>query len=87
MTKRKKFRQRRDFKKLEERRMKAGKMFSVGTRQSDVARKLNVSTPSVARWHAAWKKGGTNSLKGAGRAGRKPRITKKTIIASRQSSA
>ncbi len=76
-----KFRQRRDFKGLKERRIKAGKMFAAGKKQADIARALKVSTPSVARWHSAWKKGGLDSLKGAGRAGRKSKITKQQLVA------
>ena len=39
-----------------------------------VARKLQVSRQSVSRWFLQWKRGGTKALRGAGRAGRAPRL-------------
>lgn len=39
-----------------------------------IAHRLNVSRQSVSRWYAEWKKGGTATLRGAGRAGRKPKL-------------
>lgn len=74
-----KFVPRRDFAGLEERRMKAGKMFAKGLRQSDIARKLSVSPVSICRWHKEWLKAGSKGLKAAGRAGRLPRLDKKEL--------
>ena len=71
-----KFVQRRDFSGLEERRMKAGKMFAKNLSQADIARKLGVSAVSVCRWHKEWVKAGSKGLKAAGRAGRLPRLNK-----------
>jgi transposase len=42
--------------------------------QAAIARELKVSRQSVSRWYAAWKRRGIDSLRGAGRAGRKPRL-------------
>ena len=39
-----------------------------------VARKLGVSRQSVSRWFLQWKRGGPKALRGAGRAGRVPRL-------------
>ena len=50
-------------------------MFAAGREtQGAIARRLGVSRQSVLRWYRAWRKGGSPSLRGAGRAGRKPRL-------------
>jgi transposase len=67
-------RARRDFQALEDRRKQAARLFGVGERLAAVARKLHVSRQSVSRWFAQWKSGGTKALRGAGRAGRAPRL-------------
>jgi transposase len=64
----------RDFDQLEERRLKAAKLFDRGLSQSEVARQLQVHRQSVNRWHQSWKEQGAKALKKAGRAGRKPRL-------------
>src|SRR5271170_2966816 len=61
---------RRDFVALEQRRMRAGAMFERGLSQADVARELGVSRETASQWHAAFRRGGVDSLAGAGRAGR-----------------
>ena len=60
---------------LERRRMKAVKLFDQGLSQAEVARTVCVHRQSVSRWHKAWQDHGAHSLKKAGRAGRKPRLT------------
>ena len=67
-------RPRRDFAALEARRMQAAKLFAQGHPQAEVVRRLKVSRPTAHRWHRAWRRQGRNGLKGAGRAGRKPRL-------------
>src|SRR5271169_1076207 len=67
-------RARRDFQGLEQRRKQAGRLFGAGERLATVARKLHVSRQSVSRWFRQWKDGGTKALRGAGRAGRRPRL-------------
>jgi len=67
-------RARRDFEELEQRRKRAARLFGVGERMAAVARKLQVSRQSVSRWFVQWKRGGTKALRGAGRAGRAPRL-------------
>ena len=52
----------------------AGKMILAA-----IARELQVSRQSVSRWYEAWKRGGADSLRGAGRAGRKPKVEKKQL--------
>jgi transposase len=67
---------RRDFSQLEKRRKQAGRLFAAGKMiLADIARTLRVSRQSVSRWYAEWRRGGLKALNGAGRAGRKPRLT------------
>ena len=66
---------RRDFSALEQRRQRAARMFARGELQAVVARALRVSRESVSRWYEAWQRGGAAALQGAGRAGRKPRLS------------
>jgi transposase len=65
---------RRDFDAMERRRKRAAQLFRQGMTQAEVVRELEVSRQSVSRWHAAWLAGGTEALKGAGRAGRLPQL-------------
>ncbi|MGH8276809.1 MAG: winged helix-turn-helix domain-containing protein [Steroidobacteraceae bacterium] len=67
-------RARRDFQGLEQRRTQAARLFGAGERMATVARTLQVSRQSVSRWFAQWNRGGTTALRGAGRAGRAPRL-------------
>ena len=62
------------FARLEQRRLKAARLFDQGVSQAEVARRLGVHRQSVNRWHQAWKSKGTSALRQAGRAGRKPRL-------------
>src|SRR5262245_63790833 len=66
---------RRDFAGLEARRLDAARLFARGESQAAVARTLAVTPMTACRWYAAWKVAGRRGLKGAGRAGRKPRLT------------
>jgi transposase len=66
---------RRDFAGMEERRKRAARLFARGVTRAEVARQLAVSPQSVSRWYADWQTGGTKALKGAGRAGRLPRLS------------
>ena len=65
----------RDFAGLEQRRKQAVEWFAKGESQAWVARRLRVSRQSVSRWHKHWKSKGEAGLGGAGRAGRKPRLS------------
>ena len=69
----------RDFEAMERRRKRAGKMFDAGKSQADVVRELEVSRQSASRWHAEWAEGGTSALRGAGRAGRLPRLNERDL--------
>ena len=65
----------RDFEALEKRRLKAGRLFGRGKSQAEVRRAVGVSRQSVSRWYRAWQREGEPGLKGAGRAGRKPKLS------------
>lgn len=69
-----KIREHRDFAALESRRMRAAELFRKGESQSEVSRILQVSRQSASRWYEEWKGKGRKGLKGAGRAGRKPKL-------------
>ena len=66
---------RRDFHALALRRRRAARLFAAGEILAEVARALRVSRESVSRWYQAWRRGGRTALRGAGRAGRKPKLT------------
>jgi transposase len=66
---------RRDFQGLERRRKQAARLFAAGKLiLASIARELKVSRQSVTRWYQEWQQGGTSALRGAGRAGRKPKL-------------
>ena len=67
-------RPRRDFVALSARRLKAAELFAQGHPQAAVVHRLGVSRQTASRWYAAWRRRGRDGLKGAGRAGRKPRL-------------
>ena len=70
----------RDFDALERRRKLAARLFAKGeTALASVARQLKASRQSVCRWYQQWKQGGADALHGAGRAGRKPRLSPRQL--------
>jgi len=70
---------RRDFAALEARRLEAAQLFRRGLSQNAVARKLGVSVTAAHRWFHVWRARGRRGLKGAGRAGRKPRLDRAAL--------
>jgi transposase len=69
--------QRRDFEGLKQRRAQAARLFAKAKGRgalAGIARALEVSRQSVTRWYRQWRSGGIAALKGAGRAGRMPRL-------------
>ena len=68
-------RARRDFAGLTARRMQAADMFGRGKRQADVVNELGVSAQTASRWFRAWQEHGRDGLAGAGRAGRRRKLT------------
>src|SRR5436853_6226414 len=71
---------RRDFRHLELRRQRAARWFAAGKLSlAEIARELQVGRQSVSRWYAQWKKGGSDALRAAGRAGRKPKLNRQQL--------
>jgi transposase len=66
---------RRDFGKLEERRLEATRLLREGRSQSEVARELGVHRQSVSRWARQLGEGGVRRLRKAERTGRPPKLT------------
>ncbi len=64
----------RDFQRLEERRLLGVRLLRQGMLQAEVARQVGVHRQSVSRWDRQLQQGGLRALKKAGRAGRKPRL-------------
>jgi transposase len=60
---------------MEARRLQAARLFARGTSQGAVAKALGVTRVSAHHWFHAWKAQGRAGLKGAGRAGRRPRLS------------
>src|SRR5438034_11147788 len=69
-------RPRRDFKAMEERRMRAADLFEQGVRPAEIARQLGGWHQIVSDWRAAWRRSGRDGLRGAGRAGRLPKLSR-----------
>src|SRR2546423_9137837 len=68
-------RPRRDFAAMEERRMRAADLFEQGVRPAEIARQLGVCHQIVSDWRNAWRRSGRDGLRGAGRAGRLPKLS------------
>jgi transposase len=68
-------RRRNDYVTEQRRRMGAAKLFRKGYSQAEVARQLEVSRQTASRWHAVWETGGQKALAGAGRTGRKCKLS------------
>ncbi|MCJ7831511.1 MAG: helix-turn-helix domain-containing protein, partial [Dehalococcoidia bacterium] len=60
---------------MERRRLQAAQLLGRGLSQAEVARRVGVHRQSVSRWAKQLAEGGKASLKKAGRAGRKPRLS------------
>src|ERR1700704_3002114 len=69
-------RPRRDFAAMEERRMRAADLFEQGVIPAEVARQVGVSHQIVSDWRGAWRRSGREGLRGAGRAGRLPKLSR-----------
>jgi hypothetical protein len=72
----------RDLKALEQRRLKAARLFAHGTSQAKVACALGVSAQTASRWHARWQQGGTRALRAPARQGRPPKLTPSSSASS-----
>ena len=63
-------------KRLEQRRMKAGKLFQKGCVQAEVARTLRVTPAAVNQWHIVWRMEGLSGLKSKGHPGIRTALTR-----------
>src|SRR5258708_28533342 len=72
-------RPRRDFAAMQERRMQAADMFEQGVIPAEVARQVGVSHQIVSDWRAAGRRSGRDGLRGAGRAGRLPKVSRNQL--------
>jgi transposase len=70
---------RRDRGALEQRRLRAGRLFAKGMRPAEVARELGVSRQAATVWYHAWQEEGVRGLRQAERAGRPPVLTAKEL--------
>src|SRR5438128_7677605 len=73
-------RPRRDFQAMEERRMRAADLFERDVIPAEVARQVGVSHQIVSDWRAAWRRSGRDGLRGAGRAGRLPKLNRDQLV-------
>src|SRR5690349_23655461 len=64
----------REFAAMEQRRLQAADLFERDVRPAEIARQLGVSHQIVSDWRKAWRQGGREALRSAGRAGRKPKL-------------
>jgi transposase len=64
---------------MEARRRQAVRMFNGGSTQAEVARALGVSRQSASRWFKKWRVEGAKAVKGAGRAGRRSRLSDREL--------
>jgi transposase len=55
--------------------MRAADLFGRGKSQAEVAHALGVSAETASEWHRLWSGGGRAALAGAGRAGRRRRVS------------
>src|SRR5215510_13604351 len=65
----------REFAAMERRRMQAADMFEREVIPAEIARRVGVSHQIVSDWRKAWRLGGREALRSAGRAGRKPKLS------------
>ena len=65
---------RRDFQKLEQRRLLGARLLRQGVHPAEVARQVGVHRQSVSRWAEQLQQGGIRALKKAGHAGRRARL-------------
>jgi transposase len=75
---------RRDFAGLEQRRLEAARMFARGASQAEVAHTFGVSAQAASTWYRRWHEGGEAALRGASRAGRRPRLSQAELDAVAQ---
>ncbi len=71
---------RRDFVGLERRRMQAARLLEKGYSEAEVARRVGVHRQSVNRWAKSLAAAGRRGLRRAGRAGRRPKLSREDLV-------
>jgi transposase len=66
---------------MERRRMQAADLFERDVSPAEIARQVGVSHQIVSDWRKAWRQGGREALRSAGRAGRKPKLSGEQLAA------
>jgi transposase len=64
---------------MRERRMRAADLFEQGVIPAEVARQVGVSHQIVSDWRNTWRRSGRDGLRGAGRAGRLPKMSRNQL--------
>jgi transposase len=64
---------------MEERRMQAATLFEQDVTPAEIARRLGVGHQIVSDWRNAWHRSGRDGLRGAGRAGRLPKVRREQL--------
>ena len=59
--------------------MRAADLFEQGVHPAEIARRLGVTHQIVSEWRKAWRRAGRDGLRGAGRAGRKPKLSQEQL--------
>src|SRR3979411_230447 len=67
---------RRDFAAMERRRMRAVDLLEQGVIPAEIARQVGVSHQIVSDWRRAWRESGREAAGAAGRAGRRPKLSR-----------
>src|ERR1700716_1734025 len=69
----------REFAAMERRRMQAADLFERDVIPAEIARQVGVSHQIVSDWRAVWQRYGRDGLRGAGRAGRLPKLSREQL--------
>jgi transposase len=72
---------------MEQRRMRAADLFERDVIPAEIARRVGVRHQIVSQWRKAWREGGREALRGAGRAGRRPKLTEAQLAEVEQALA
>jgi transposase len=65
---------------MEERRMRAVELFEQDVIPAEIARQLGVGHQTVSDWRKVWRRAGRDGLRAAGRAGRRPKLSRDQLI-------
>jgi len=60
--------------------MRAAELLEQDMTPAEIARHVGVRHQIVSEWRKAWRQGGRDALRGAGRAGRKPKLSREQLV-------